>query len=137
MSKNVWKKVIQEKIHEKNKSELLSQIKTYKKLDYDKLALEDYGLHPYITQMNISQARTFFAARSQMLRTVQMNFKRKPEYIANHFKCACGQCDVQAHLTSCRSYEHLRAGLDLSRDVDLVRYYQRVIQEREREAGET
>ena len=83
--------------------------------------------------MSLSDARTCFAARSQMLRTVQMNFKGKPEYVANQFKCTCGQEDVQAHLTSCRSYEHLRTGLDLTCDVDLVRYYQRVIHERDSE----
>ena len=85
--------------------------------------------------MKINDARTYFAMRGRMLRTVQMNFKNKPEYIANQYKCICGEDDHQVHLTMCPSYAHLREGLDLDEsDNDLVRYYQMVI--REREQGE-
>ena len=69
-----------------------------------------------------------------MLRTVQHNFKNKFEYIENKHKCKCTEDDTQSHLTSCAAYAHLRVGLDLEEsDMDLVRYYQLVIREREQE----
>ena len=55
-------------------------------------------------------------------------------YIDTDHKCICGEEDQQIHLTSCVSYKHLREGLDLEgSDLDLVRYYQRIIRERETE----
>ena len=81
--------------------------------------------------MNIPDARMFFKLCSHMVHTVQMNYKRKAEFIANEYKCICGEDDHQSHLTSCPSYQHLRQGLDLEgSDADLVRFYQLVIRER-------
>ena len=65
-----------------------------------------------------------------MLRTLQMNYKNKKEYVDNQYKCTCGEDDNQAHLVTCREYIHLREDLDLSNS-DLVTYYQRMIRERE------
>ena len=133
-TKNQWKKLVKGKVNLKNKNDLLNMIKSYKKLDYDKIVNEDYGEKSYLKTMNIFQARTCFAARAQTLRTVQMNFMHKPEYIHNNWKCKCGEDDHQSHLPFCQSYAHLRDGLDLQRsDLDLVVYYQRVIREREQE----
>ena len=82
--------------------------------------------------MNMTDACTYFAMRGRMLRTVQMNYKNKPEYVSNLHKCICGDNDHQVHLTLCPSYEHLMEGLDLEgSDTDLVRYYQLIIRERE------
>ena len=66
-----------------------------------------------------------------------MNYKNKPEYVANNHKCVCMEDDDQSHLALCPSYTHLRDDLDLvGSDRDLVLYYQRVIRERESvEAG--
>ena len=102
-SKNQWKKLVKEKVHDKNKSDLLNMVKTYKKLDYDQLKEEDYGLKSYLKNMNMNQARTCFAVRSKTLRTVQMNFKNKPEYMYNLWKCICGDDDDQTHLNHCKS----------------------------------
>ena len=139
-TKTQWKKICKNRIHEKNRTELLTRISSYKKLDYSRICEEQYGLHPYLSSMNLSFARTFFASRSHMLRTVQMNFKRKTTFAANLYKCTCMEDDYQEHLISCPSYAHLREGLDLEgSDTDLVRYYQRVISDREQreERGET
>ena len=130
-----WKKLISSQIHKKNKDDILNLIKPYKKLSYEKIINEEYGQKTYMKNMNVSQARTFFAIRAQTLRTVQMNFKHKPEYVLNQWKCSCGEDDIQSHLPHCLSYEHLREGLNLEEsDHDLVLYFQRVIREREREA---
>ena len=127
-----WRKLIRFHIHVKNKSDILSRIQSYKKLEYESICNEEYGLKSYLKSMTLLESRTFFAARSHMLRTVQMNYKHNPEYLANSHKCLCGEDDHQSHLVLCPSYSHLREGLDLAgSDKDLVLYYQRVISERE------
>ena len=133
-SKNHWRKLILHKIHQKNKSDLLSLLESYKKLDRNKFEKEEYGQKSYLKTMTISQSRTFFSARSMMLTSVQWNFKSDPAFAANEYKCECGDLDTQANLLTCRLYEHLREGLDLAgSDTDLVKYYQLVISERQKE----
>ena len=133
-TKPQWRKKIQYHIHLKNKTDLITQINSHKKLDKVKLSSESYGIKQYISTMKVSEARTFFASRSMMLSTVQYNFKNNPKYKANEYKCKCGDTDTQSNLLTCKLYRHLREGLDLSNsDTDLVRYFQLVIQERQEE----
>ena len=133
-TKTQWAKTVKSQIHLKNKQDLTNQINSYKKLDKDKLLAEGYGMKKYISTMKISEARTFFSARSMMLTTVQYNFKNNPKFKANDYRCKCGDLDTQAGLLTCRLYAHLREGLDLSNsDTDLVRFFQLVIQERQEE----
>ena len=133
-SKYHWQKLVKQRTHEKNKSDLLSLLKSYKKLDVEKFTKEEYGLKSYLKTMTISQSRTFFSARSMMLSSVQWNFKNDPVFAANEYMCECGDLDTQANLLTCRLYEHLRDGLDLAgSDTDLVKYYQLVINERQKE----
>ena len=104
-----------------------------RKLDYDKLKSEKYGIQPYMRTMTVPLARTNFAVRAKMLRHVMMNFKNNPEYRAREYKCGCGEEDHQAHLTSCLLYKHLQEDLNIETDKGLVSFYQRVIGEREKE----
>ena len=132
-TKGQWKKIIRKKIQDRNKQLLLQQIREYKKLDYEEIVNEDYGLHDYLKTMTVTQARVYFSVRTQMLPTVQCNFRNKPEYIANQHKCLCGEEDVQSHLHYCVLYSHCREGLNMAKPADLVTFFQRVIGERERE----
>ena len=84
-TKPQWAKYVKSQINLKNKNDLIKQIESYKKLDKDKLALESYGMKKYISTMKVSEARTFFSARSMMLSTVQYNFKNNPEFKANEY----------------------------------------------------
>ena len=84
--------------------------------------------------MNLLMARTFLASRAGMLKTVQMNFKRREDYAANMYKCTCGEDDYTSHLVDCSSYLFLQDGLDVrGSDHHLVKFYQLVIREREKE----
>ena len=120
-------------MHEKNASDLLSQIKNYKKLEYEKFSAEEYGIKDYLKTMTVRQARVFFSVRTEMLRTVQYNFRNNPQYRMNDYKCICGEEDRQSHLEDCIVYRHCSVGLDLSIPTDIVTFYQRVISEREKE----
>ena len=86
LTKKKWKNLIKDRIHRKNKSDLLDQIKSYKKLNHDEIKEEEYGMKDYLKTMNMSEARTYFAIRSKTVRTVQMNFKNKKEYLKNNWK---------------------------------------------------
>ena len=131
-TKKAWKKVILQRIHRRNEEQLLSQIQTYKKLDVKQLTDEGYGIKPYLAEMTVTRARTFFAARSSMLSYVKLNFKNKKEYAEKDYLCKCGEHpDSQAALLTCRIYAHLREGLNIfSSDNDLVTYFIQVIKDR-------
>ena len=107
-------------------------MQTYKKLDVEKLTDKGYGIKPYLAEMTVPRARTFFAARSSMLSTVKLNFKNKKEYAEKDYLCECGEHpDSQAALLTCRIYAHLKEGLNIfGSDNDLVTYYLRVIKDR-------
>ena len=134
-SKKGWSKTIKECIHQKNKSDLLTLSRSYRKIDVEKLSSEEYGAKKYLSTMKLSDAWTAFLARAHMLSTFQCNFKNNPEFVTNNFMCICKEHrDDQESVLNCRLYEHLREGLDLeNNDLDLVRYYQLVIEERNRE----
>ena len=93
--------------------------------------MEEYEVKPYLSTMNLANARTMFSARSRMIK-VQANYKGVPEFKRNNYLCECKEHqDDQDKLLSCRLYAHLRNDLDLSQDIDIVKYFQRVIQDRE------
>ena len=126
--------MIKSKVCEKNELELKEKIKSYKKIDDSTIAGEQFGEHSYLREMNIPMGRTFLASRAGMLKTVQMNFKRREDYAANMYKCTCGEDDFTSHLIYCPSYMFLQEGLSVREsDHDLVKFYMLVIREREKE----
>ena len=140
-TKRGWAKLIKERIHSKNKDQLLNEMKNYKKIDYEKMKEEGYKEKPYLYNMTVSQARTFFAYRCSMISTIKMNFKNKKEFrdTDGGFLCECGEhLDSQSALLSCKLYTHLREGLQIhSSDKDLVKYVQLVIKERHEKENKT
>ena len=130
-SKGRWKSLNKSRIYALNRSQLLTQIEPYRKLDHVKLSSEEYEVKPYLSDMTLRDARTMFSARSRML-PLQANYKGVPAYRDNNFLCECkNHEDNQSEVVSCQLYEHLREGLDLSKDAHLVKYFQSVIHERE------
>ena len=132
VNKNQWSRLVKEKVHNKNKTDLLYLIRANRKLDVEKLCSEEYGMKSYLSSMRLSDGRTFFSARSMMLNTFQWNFKSNPEFRDNGFKCVCKEhIDSQSEVLNCRLYEHLKEGLDVyTSDLDLVKFFQLVTQER-------
>ena len=128
-----WKKLINDKINEINKVDLLSQMKTKKKMDEKTLAEEKFELKPYFTELNVSQARLKFQIRSSMVKSVKMNFSSDPKYSHELWKCPhCDFVDTQWHIIStCPAYKHLRVNKNFENDKDLVKFFQEVITMRE------
>ena len=70
--------------------------------------------------------------RSNMTRTVKMNYKGDPKFKKNGWKCQdCYTLDTKDDIVRCLTYQSLRLGKNLSNDKDLVDYFKKVIEIRE------
>ena len=126
--------IVKKKVTDQNRESLLEIVKKkYKKLDYEVIKEENCELKDYIKSLNLPDARLKFALRAKMTKTVQMNFKGEPKYIKNGWKCQdCDTPDTQDHILRCPCYQQLRVGKNLESDKDLVQYFRKVIQIREK-----
>ena len=133
-SKLQWKKIVGKALNEYNKKSLLMKIKEYKKLEYENLKKEEFKTKQYLKSLNLADARLKFSLRARMTRTVQANYKGNPNFKANEWKChECQVLDTQEHIVRCPMYTCLRHGKDLSSDKDLVEYFRRVIELRNKD----
>ena len=137
-SKIQWKKIVKKAICDENEKSLLNTIKEkYKKLEYNTLSEENCNVKDYLKSLNLPDARLKFGIRSKMTRTVQMNYKGEPKFAQNKWKCQdCWTPDTQEHIIRCPSYQHLRIGKNLASDKDLVEYFRKVIQIRDKSEDE-
>ena len=89
---------------------------------------ENYEEKPYLSQMNIHDARINFSIRSRMF-NCKMNFLNHPKNKAENWRCdSCQTCvDSQSHILYCSSYKQLREGKSLSSDQDIVTYFKEVL----------
>ena len=63
-TKHQWKRIIKEKIKEKNRRDLLEQIKGYKKLSFNKLSKEPFEKKKYFDELTLEQSRIKFRLKS-------------------------------------------------------------------------
>ena len=118
-------------IKEKSEEAIKLKFKSYSKLRDKDYESENLHLKPYITEMKLREARTFFRVRSSMI-PVKMNMKSNAKFADELWKCDdCMSMDTQSHILWCPAYAPLREGKTLSDDLDLVHYYQAVIKIRE------
>ena len=119
-----WKKKVKELIMKLNKDDLVEMSKKYKKINFEYSA-DSSTRHLYLSTFRVHDARLLFKIRSRMVPTVKMNFLRDKDFASSSWVCSgCNiHLDSQAHVMSCESYSHLREGLDLKEDRDLVRFF--------------
>ena len=72
-SKILWKNLVNKKIKEKNKTELVKQSERHKKINTDEMKTENFERKPYLTNLRMDQARTKFKIKTKMLKNVKMN----------------------------------------------------------------
>ena len=133
-SKAQWKKFVNQCIKKKNRQDILDTIETrnYKKLDLEELKAEQFERKSYMTDLNMQAARTKFALRTKMTKTIKLNFKNDPINKKTLWKCNdCDSIDSQEHILWCPAYGHLRTDKNLEDDKDLTRYFQQVLQLRD------
>ena len=138
-----WKRLVNTKIREMNRDDILQQMKKpYKKISYVDHMDQELQLQPYLVSLNISDARLRFKLKTGMTPTVRMNFPSDPEFSRQLWTCpgcsegkpdqdiVVGYRDTQTHILSCEGYEDLRENKDLACDKDLVTYFSLVIKKR-------
>lgn len=129
-TKNQWKNIVNKKVREKNKNDLIEmiRIKEYKKLDANLLKNENFEAKSYMKNLSIQNARTKFAIRTKMVRTVKLNYKNDPSNKRTMWECNdCYSIDSQEHILWCPAYQEFRVNKDLDSDKDLTRYFQQVL----------
>ena len=135
-SKLVWKKMVKKAIQNKYNEELKSVMSSYSKLKNSPLISETFETQSYVVNMKLEDARTKFRLRCSMLRNVKMNQKSNQVFARQLWTCdQCGKIDSQSHIMWCPSLLSLREGLDVDNDLDVVRYYQKVMKLREASLG--
>ena len=129
-----WKNRVKDAVGKANSSYLLDLIKNkYEKLNYESLKEENFEMKEYVTKMSLQDARTKFAIRSKMVKTVKFNYSSDPKHSSQLWHCShCEKMDSQSHILVCDSYQYLREGKDLKCDKDLVKYFRDVISLREK-----
>ena len=137
-SKAQFKKVVNTKINELNKSKLIQIVKTknYKKIDHELMSDANFSLQPYLKSLNVAEARLHFKIQCKMVPTIKMNFQSDAKFTSELW--ACGSClsdlrDSQEHVLVCSSYEVYRKDKNLSDEKDLVDYYKSVLIHRSKE----
>ena len=124
---------INQNIKKKNRQDILDTIETietknYKKLDLAELRSEQFERKSYLTDLKMQAARTKFALRTKMTKTVKLNFKNDPVNKKTLWKCNdCSSIDSHEHILWCPAYGHLRIDKNLEEDKDLTRYFQQVL----------
>ena len=110
-SKTSWKKILNTRIHEYNYKELMAQLRTYKKLNFDELKTEEYEVKPYIFKLNLHEIRVKMRLRSQMLSNVKFNFQSERKFSEVLWACSCQgkMIESQFHIEKiCPKYSDLR-----------------------------
>ena len=138
-----WKRLVNAKINEMNRDDILNQMKKpYKKISYEEHVHEKLQLQPYLESLHISDARLRFKLKTGMTPTVRMNFPSDPEFSRKLWTCpgcseeksghdqVVGYRDTQTHILSCEGYADLREHKDLTCDKELVNYFSLVIKKR-------
>ena len=75
-TKKQWGRFMKDKIHSRNKEELILQGKEYKKINIEDYKTQPFVIKPYLNKLNLRDSRVIFRRNCQLLQSVQLNFKK-------------------------------------------------------------
>ena len=84
-SKWSWRRIIKQRIKQKNLNDLIKWSETYKKINTEEVKRRSMEMTPYMKRMNLKESRVIFRKSCSLLHTVRMNWKRK--YQDDHLDC--------------------------------------------------
>ena len=128
----MWKDRLNNAVHEKNEADLVSSFERYSKLEDIKNKV--YGIKTYLKEMTMQDSRMMLRVRSRMV-PCKMNFSSKRANVETSWKChSCmsGSIETQSHILYCEAYRGLREGKSLSSDKDIVEYFRKVMEIRDK-----
>ena len=152
LSKTKFKKMVNIYIQNKNRLDLLEDIKSYKKLSYEKMKDEKYERKKYFFTLNLEETRARFRVSNNMVQSFRKNypgkFKGKSlscQYCLKKFKEENPNIQVtsdlvpddsQFHSYVCPENRELVKNLDIENsDSDLVLFFKTIL-DRRFESGE-
>ena len=94
----------------------------------EEILVENFGLKQYFKDLTVVEARIKFRLKTKMIQ-VKFNFRNDSKNARQNWICeSCdnGCIESQSHIMWCEAYSHLRDGLDLKSDKDLVKYVSEV-----------
>ena len=128
----VAKSVIKEAIFNHHYAEMTAEVKKMKKLE--PIKGEDFReTQKYFMDKSIENGRMSFQIRTQMLKDIPGNFKNKFRNDTEKLKCqhyAEDQVFTQSHRLECPGWMDIKKDLDLSKIEDIVKFFQRLLNER-------
>ena len=144
VSKWQYKKAVKKYVMELNKTQLLDDIRKYKKLSYDNLSQETFERKPYFLNLSLESARMRFRVASKLVPTILANFASK--YRRRGQSLACPSCSAPHHatssdgeernqplhsqshiLTDCAAVSDLRAECEPRDDFSLAEFFKKVV----------
>ena len=132
-----WSKEISNLIERKNKEEILRKLKSYKKIEYDEVSKEDFGIKNYMKNLTYEDSLFAFRIRGKVVKSIRTHFKKEDEYADELWSCwepECTSLDTMNHIKDqCIHYDSLKTDLDLQRDEDVVKFFRRVLEKREQD----
>ena len=97
-------------------------------MDVDSLALEEFKLKEYFTELTLENARIKYRERSSTMNSCRSHYSNCKENISKLFRCFhCMEIDSLFHWKNSECYKELRKNRDLSQDSQLVQFYREII----------
>ena len=127
ISNQKWKNEVKQAILEKNKNDLIFEMK--KKEKVKEYINEPFEKKEYFQSLNLHEARIIFKKRAKMLQFVKMNFPSDPVYKSELWQCSgcMSKIDTMSHVLWCSAYSNLRENKDINSDKDLASYLEQVL----------
>ena len=114
-----------------NDKEMKEDINKCEKLEYVQHEVMR-ELPDYMMEKSVEKVRMAFRIRTKMVKNVKMNFKNSHRENLMCEKCELGENETQCHALTCPGWEEHRAGLDLSRHCDMVVFFTRILEDKEK-----
>ena len=146
ISKWHFKKVVKKYIFDRNRSQVLDEIRSYKKLSFDQLSQETYERKSYFFDLSLENARMRFRVSSKLVPTILANFSSKYRRRGQSLTCpscsaltpdrseqedSIGQTEPlhsQSHiLTECVAVRDLREECEPRDDFSLAEFFKKVV----------
>ena len=79
-NKYQWRRLIKQIINDKNRNDVLSMMRKYKKVDYDKCLDEKYEMKDFFKTMTVADSRMAFKILNFVVPTIRLNFKSDKKF---------------------------------------------------------
>ena len=128
-SKLAWKKILGQKMKEKNRQDILDKMKGLTKFNYFEKKDEEYELKDYFKDMKLEDCRIMFGLKSKMTKSVKTHFFSDPIFAKDLWTCQhCQKIDSIEHIKICPFYADLREQYDVACDFQLTQYFKGVLE---------